>query len=1173
MATNMKKLRVYITLLVVAVCFNARAQRSVIASAYHGQSEITATDTIRLAAGFNTGGIRYFRTRLTPNAAGCAILATAPTGSRNYVIVSTMKKEGVSTDTGATNCQVSQVVQYLDGLGRPLQTVQVKGSPTGKDVVQPQAYDAFGRENIKYQPYTTTAGSAGAYRGDALAGTGGYTGSAQYTFYQSGSDHATTIAPYARTVFEPSQLGRVPEQGAPGQAWRPSAARTDTAGRTVLTVLGANDNSGAFTSTGFGVRLWKADTVPTGGQLYKRRLSTSGFYYADQLTLTITKDENWLSADGKAGTIEEYKDKQGRVVLKRLINKKPDNSLEALSTYYVYDAEGNLSFVLPPGANPDTTGLGQPALDDFCYQYRYDGRHRLIEKKVPGKGWEYTVYNKLDQVVMTQDSVQRTNNKWLFTKYDVMGRAVITGIASSGSSRDTWQASVNGQPYLWEARDNANASSSGTGYTNNNLPTSGVDRYHTLSYYDDYDFLGNTFGSAGQDKNVRGLLTGTKVNILGSDIMLLSVNYYDKEGRVVQSKSGNHLGGTDITDNVYGFTGELISGTRIHISVSGSATIATRYEYDPAGRKKNTFVKINSGAEVKTSDIEYNELGQLKQKSLHDSLQVTSYVYNPRGWLKSSTSPQLAIGLNYEDGTVKQFNGNIANQLWGTAGSLTNTFKYYYDKLNRLTAGVSADSAMRERLAYDPMGNITRLERNGSRGNYTYTGNRLNGISGAWSTGSYAYDGNGNATTDGRNNKTLTYNLLNLPATVNGTEIVYTYDAAGNKLRKASSTTGTTDYVGGIHYGTVSGSYVINFIQTEEGRAVRQSDNSYRFEYNLTDHLGNVRKSFDIYAGAARVIQADNYYPFGMQYAVTVPGNVSKYLYNGKELQEELGYYDFGARMYDPVTGRFNTIDPISEQMRRFSPYSYGFNNPMRFIDPDGRAPFDWVKDQEGNVRWDKDANSQASTQQGETYLGKTLTFAFNSYIDGGKWDGPTLFGLVDPSGDKLTSTVTLQASENNSGELTGISATKSVAVGDTPFGLARDSYPGEGGSNNMLTSSSSKTSNGGLSSYNLTFEQHASVSKSEEFALNGIGFKIVDVAQKMNISYNGANGALSVSAYTNVFPSATLKMNGSKIMQYNQPSFIGTHSAPIVGSSSPSSGSLPIRDFSYYPSKFYKRN
>jgi RHS repeat-associated protein len=228
---------------------------------------------------------------------------------------------------------------------------------------------------------------------------------------------------------------------------------------------------------------------------------------------------------------------------------------------------------------------------------------------------------------------------------------------------------------------------------------------------------------------------------------------------------------------------------------------------------------------------------------------------------------------------------------------------------------------------------------------YTYqSSNQSNQLQTVLNSGSafrsYAYDANGNATSDGAN-KTLAYNLLDLPQTITQgatTLATYTYDAAGRKLRNTGSD-GSWDYISGIVYNNNA----ISFIQTEEGRAIPNGGN-YHYEYNLTDLLGNVRISFDKNPtdNTVRTLQEDEYYAFGLRSLKQDNSSHNRYLYNGKEIQTDLtNQYDYGARFYDPVIARWATPDPLAEINRRWSPYNYVENNPIGFTDPDGMDIYD----------------------------------------------------------------------------------------------------------------------------------------------------------------------------------------------------------------------------------------
>ncbi|MBK6267396.1 hypothetical protein JKA74_20305 [Marivirga sp. S37H4] len=602
----------------------------------------------------------------------------------------TARKEG---ETVQAIGEVMEQFTYYDGLGRPMQTVQTQASPTHKDMIKPVAYDEFGRVSKDYLPYAANKKDGVL---DPLAlkdATGSYEASNQYTFYANGSGHnrASTNYPYAEIDYEPSPLNRAVAQYAPGEEWSKEGVN---GGKAVTTDYLINSEEDA-------VKEFK---------IINGQLQIDGNFAAAVFEKILTTDEN----GNQSAT---FTNAFGKTLLKRNYG----GNGEQFDTYYVYDVYDNLRFVIPPEAVNQltiTTGaFPTTLLNQFVFQYKYDGRNRMIEKKVPGAEPVMMVYDDRDRLVLTQDGEQRKSDQWLFTKYDALNRPIATGFYSNADNRATtqsylndfykcdlewigsagitnenniitknisngWNAGIHSGTYIGAGKDGIfrfksldntksirigfseshidfNASnidysiylqsnkhvtaykngsqvsggSLGTyngsdifsieriadtvfikkndhiifkfeelsssklimdislyttggaieilpisfyetkgneffGYSNNSFPLSIESKdFLSLTYYDDYNFFHAQQAGFEYEPNqwntdynqqVKGLVTGNMVRVLGSSQFLRSINYYDDKYRLIQSKTDNHKGGVDEVSNEYDFIGKTL---------------------------------------------------------------------------------------------------------------------------------------------------------------------------------------------------------------------------------------------------------------------------------------------------------------------------------------------------------------------------------------------------------------------------------------------------------------------------------------------------------------------------------------------------------------------------------------------------------------------------------------
>ena len=421
------------------------------------------------------------------------------------------------------------------------------------------------------------------------------------------------------------------------------------------------------------------------------------------------------------------------------------------------------------------------------------------------------------------------------------------------------------------------------------------------------------------------------------------------------------------------------------------------YEYDNAGRPVKTYHTHNKGERILLSESVYDDLGRLQEKRRHNDMDTVRYEYNIRNWVSAIKSRSFVQKLYYDTGSgsgfVPRYNGNIAGIGYEQNGHSYN-YLFLYDGLNRLTAANSYDKAggsipYSELYEYDRMGNITYLERKLGENktdalNIQYTGNHVKKVSSGslvsgYDFGSmsypdlsdasieYYYDNNGNLIKNLDKGVVATrHNFLNLPDTVqfqNGNQIINSYLADGRKVKavyktystgivvpqdavyhgNASYSTSTDEWDGHYMYRSWYGDTPRMFmVQTPEGYVGANyvgidSHRNYAYYYYVHDHLGNVRitrNSQGYYAD-----QSLEYYPSGVLFDRSTEKERQPYMFGGKELvsMHGLNEYDFTGRWQYSIIPSFTSMDPLCEKYYSVSPYVYCLNNPLKYVDPDGK--------------------------------------------------------------------------------------------------------------------------------------------------------------------------------------------------------------------------------------------
>ena len=699
----------------------------------------------------------------------CAFSVSGQVSSQNYVRSAVMT--ATTKSNPALDCDLARVtIDYYDGLGRPIQQVRQGAGGNAFDLHTITEYDFYGRPYKTWLPVESN-GTNGAYLDpDELM-------SSAQSFYND-------TRPYTETEY-----ARIPETReeiiyGPGKAWHDK-------GKSAKRFHGFN----YYGDSTYGCPRFD---VSSGGVLVLNDEYDDGMLrYEEQ----IDEDDTWII---------RFFDRDNRLVHERRWSQN-----KSLDTHYVYNAIGQLSYVIPPKAvshflEDGDSICSNEIVSKLCHYYGYDQYNRMTEHRRPGAETEYYVYDALDNVVMSQDGNLRKENKWRVTKLDHRYRKAVEGIATlPGETRASLQECW-GNDLAIETVHPAYAGMDELFYSD----TCGIAGFEpkVAYFYDNYNVWDNVCPDnlptdsdypAGMTDGM-GMLTGKAV--WEDWYVVLSAYTYDDRRRLILDCEYSFSDLYSIhTFHKYSFAGDLLKKKTVYNNNDLCLTYRSEYtyEYDYWGNLLSTYHKINDEPRRLLYFNTYDEVNRLTRKNIYHNgtpnHYQTSYDYNIRSQITELNSPKFSQWLHYEDsitGSTPRWAGSPSamsfTSVSESGGLDTCTVTYRYDEFDRLVSVTSKGGTgdplrtFSENFFYDDNGNpeiIIRGNPGGDMVQYislTYEGNKISALNeskpiegrypdipsitkGDYENG-WSYDANGNRTADpSRGITSITYNHLNQP--------------------------------------------------------------------------------------------------------------------------------------------------------------------------------------------------------------------------------------------------------------------------------------------------------------------------------------------------------------------------------------------------------------------------